>query len=231
MITRRDWLPQNHEALFDKANLTFNYILEPANRARMGFAAGSPQGIWLDTEAVPAWRAFSAAFTNWLNPAERTRGKTIVLAEAEKAFAAVYRRLYTGLLKGNPLVAEVDLNRMGLPLSSSARHDAPVATDAPGVNVDTSVLGRLTLRFFRRGGSHKRGKPVGQHCVNICWAILDTPPTDLDALVHSEVATTALFTFEFDYNQRGKIVYFVLRWENTRGGKGPWSDIHSAIIP
>jgi hypothetical protein len=30
---------------------------------------------------------------------------------------------------------------------------------------------------------------------------------------------------------RGKKLYFALRWENTRGEKGPWSEIHSTIIP
>ncbi|MDR2362267.1 MAG: hypothetical protein LBD91_06005 [Prevotellaceae bacterium] len=29
----------------------------------------------------------------------------------------------------------------------------------------------------------------------------------------------------------GKTVYFALRWENTRGEKGPWSDIMSATVP
>jgi hypothetical protein len=33
------------------------------------------------------------------------------------------------------------------------------------------------------------------------------------------------------FPQRGKTVYFALRWENTRGEKGPWSEIMSAIIP
>lgn len=38
-------------------------------------------------------------------------------------------------------------------------------------------------------------------------------------------------TLTFDENQRGKTVYFALRWENTRGEKGPWSQIVSSIIP
>jgi hypothetical protein len=35
----------------------------------------------------------------------------------------------------------------------------------------------------------------------------------------------------FENDQRGKTVYFALRWENTRGEKGPWSAIQIAIIP
>jgi hypothetical protein len=29
----------------------------------------------------------------------------------------------------------------------------------------------------------------------------------------------------------GKKIYFILRWENTRGKKGLWSEIVSAVIP
>jgi hypothetical protein len=43
--------------------------------------------------------------------------------------------------------------------------------------------------------------------------------------------TRTPYTFPFEYDQRGQTVYFALRWENTRGEKGPWSEIHSTIIP
>jgi hypothetical protein len=39
------------------------------------------------------------------------------------------------------------------------------------------------------------------------------------------------FTLEFDENERGKTIYFCLCGENTRGEKGPWSEIQNAIIP
>ncbi|MDR0609502.1 MAG: hypothetical protein LBG58_15030, partial [Planctomycetaceae bacterium] len=63
------------------------------------------------------------------------------------------------------------------------------------------------------------------------WAILDTPPTKISDLTHSSFDTRSPLTLEFDEDQRGKCVYFCLRWENTRGIKGPWSEIISAIIP
>jgi hypothetical protein len=59
-------------------------------------------------------------------------------------------------------------------------------------------------------------KPAGQHGAEIRWAMRDT---------HMPL------TFEFDESDRGKTVYFCLGWENTRGEKGPWSEIQSAIVP
>jgi hypothetical protein len=205
--------------------------MQPHNRDRMGFDPASPQGQWLDTEFQPKYNFFVATFNAWLNPSERTQNKIIKLAEAEEAFKPAYRKLYTGFLKNNPLVTDDDLNSMDLPKHSSGRHPSPVATEAPDADVDSSTIGRLTIHFFERGSNHKKGKPVGQHGAEIRWALLTTPPARWDELVHSEIDTNSPFTLQFEHDQRGQTVYFALRWENTRGEKGPWSDILSAIIP
>jgi hypothetical protein len=39
-------------------------------------------------------------------------------------------------------------------------------------------------------------------------------------MTHSAVNTHSPCTFIFEHDQRGKTVYFALRWENTRGEKG-----------
>jgi hypothetical protein len=134
-------------------------------------------------------------------------------------------------LKDNPAVTDDDLNHMGLPTRSSGRHPAPVATEAPDADVETSTIAHLTIHFFEKGSNHKKGKPAGQHGAEIRWAMLDTPPARWDELVHSEIDTNSPFTLQFENDQRGKTVYYALRWENTRGEKGPWSEIQSAIIP
>ena len=48
---------------------------------------------------------------------------------------------------------------------------------------------------------------------------------------HSEFDTASPFTLNFQGHERGKTVYFCLRWENTVGEKGPWGEIYSAIVP
>jgi hypothetical protein len=35
----------------------------------------------------------------------------------------------------------------------------------------------------------------------------------------------------FDEDQRGKRLWFAVRWENGTVQKGKWSDIFSAVIP
>jgi hypothetical protein len=72
MPNNNDWLPFNHEALHDKAQQTNNYLTEPMNRDRLGFGPMTPYGQWLDNDFSPKYSAFSTAFADWQNPAERT---------------------------------------------------------------------------------------------------------------------------------------------------------------
>jgi hypothetical protein len=232
MSTEKDWLKHNHEALYDQATQTFNYLTARANRERMGFATGTALGDWLDNEFTPKLEAFEAAFADWKDPAERTQTKTIKLAEAEDAFKPVYRRLYTGFLRESPLVTDDDLNSMGLPKRSSGRTPAPVPTEHPDADVDTSQLRRVTIHFYENKSAHKKAKPAGVHGAEIRWNVFDAQQeVYLDDLTNSSFDTNSPFTLEFTDRQRGKVLYFALRWENTRGEKGPFGPILNAIIP
>jgi hypothetical protein len=46
-----------------------------------------------------------------------------------------------------------------------------------------------------------------------------------------EPATRSPHTLEYTSAGRGKTVWYASRWVNTRGSKGPWSKIVSAIVP
>ncbi|MDR0717551.1 MAG: hypothetical protein LBF50_09055 [Azoarcus sp.] len=38
-------------------------------------------------------------------------------------------------------------------------------------------------------------------------------------------------TLAFDESQRGKMLYFCLRWEGNTGLKGPYGEIYNTIVP
>jgi hypothetical protein len=79
--------------------------------------------------------------------------------------------------------------------------------------------------------SRRKAKPAGVHGFETAWAILDAPPTTWEQLVHSSFCTRTPLRISFEGDKRGKTLYFALRWENTRGVKGPWTTIFTAIIP
>jgi hypothetical protein len=131
----------------------------------------------------------------------------------------------------NPLLTEADLELLGLPIHKTTRTPAPVAETYPDFYVDSSIHRRLIIHFYEVGKASSKAKPAGQHGAEICWAISDTPIVKATKLTNSSFDTHTPFNLDFEEEERGRTVYFRLRWENTRGQKGPWSDIHIAIVP
>jgi hypothetical protein len=230
MTASRDWLPSNHEALYDKAKQAAAYLSESTNRTRMGFEAGTSMGNWFDTVFIPAYTSFKVAFETWLNPAMRTPLFTATLIDKQKMFSAIFRKFYTGFLKDSPLVTNTDRVAMGLPEHSSGGHTpAPVPMTVPEAKVLLPSPAVVEIHF-RDAGARRKGKPAGVHGVEIAWAVLDTPPIDWAELIHTSFDTRTPYRFSFEGDLRGKRLYIALRWENTRGVKGPWSAIQEIII-
>ena len=231
MKSKQDWLPRNHEALFDKARQTVQYLTDPVVRVRLGFATATPQGVWLDNVFTPSYDGFVSAYEMWETPSTRTTVLTAALNEAQAAFVEQYRKLYSGFLRDNPIVTNADLVAMGLPeRNSGGRTPAPVPTTVPEGEVRLPSPAVVEIHFRDSGAEHK-AKPVGVHGAEIAWAVLDSPPTGWTQLTGSSFDTHTPFSISFPGEQRGKHFYFAMRWENTRGEKGPWSAIQDVIIP
>jgi hypothetical protein len=188
---------------------------------------------WISNTLLPAYNLFKTSFDAWKNPAERTKLRIAALQDAEDTFKLQYRHLYVGILKENPLVTNVDLTAMGLPeRSDGERHDAVIPKTSPVATVKLPGPGIIEIHF--RDGSvdnASHAKPYLVHGAEIRWIVSDTPPLNWEELIHSSFDTASPFRLTFDGDQRGRRIYFALRWENTRGEKGPWSEIQDAIIP
>jgi hypothetical protein len=174
---------------------------------------------------------WKTAYAATQDPATCTKGAVKEKQEARDAYEAGWRKLIRTYLTYNPALTDKDREDMGLPIHKTTRTPAPVAATYPNFDIDSSVIRCLSVHFYDQGSKRSKAKPPGQHGAEIKWAILDTPPATIAELSQSEFDTHTPFTLSFEENQRGKTVYFCLCWENTRGEKGPWSEIVSAIIP
>jgi hypothetical protein len=228
MRANHDWLQRNHESLYNQAKTTVNYLTVEV-LTRIGIAGTVL--IWYNLEFLPKFEAFCTAFVGWENPAERSPAKTATLMTAEGEFKPMYRKLYIGYLKGNPLVTDTDLVEMGLPKRSSGGKTPPSPpTTIIEATTDTSKPGIVGINF-RDKNEIGTAKPKHVRGAEIAYAILDTPPTDWSQLIHSAFDTRTPAKLVFSGNDRGKTLYFALRWENNVGEKGPWSEIYNVIIP
>ncbi len=57
-----------------------------------------------------------------------------------------------------------------------------------------------------------------------------TPPVDPSELTFLAVDTRTPYTTDFDGSDGGKQAHYMLRWVNTRGETGPWSETATAMI-
>ncbi|MDR1384857.1 MAG: hypothetical protein LBJ67_13570 [Planctomycetaceae bacterium] len=177
-----------------------------------------------------AYDDFYTFYMQSASPTERTAVITEQKNVARKELEKQIRELVGYWLK-NPVITDADRIALGLPIHKTTHTPAPVATTYPDFDIDSSTIRRLTIHFYDQGQKKSKAKPVGQHGAEIRWAILDAPTQNVDDLIHSSFDTHTPFTLDFNGTQRGQTVYFCLRWENTRGEKGPWSEITSAIVP
>jgi hypothetical protein len=184
---------------------------------------------WMETEFTPKKAVWDTTWAEYLNPETRTPVIILAKQQAKKGYEAPLRQL-TQMLEHNPRVSVEELKSMGIAIPDHSNTPAPIATTYPVYTIDSGTIRHLKLNFHDQNSLHK-AKPRGQHGAEIRWAILDVPPASVNDLNHSAFDTHSPFTLEFDEPERGKTVYFCMRWENTRGEKGPWSEILSAIVP
>jgi hypothetical protein len=190
---------------------------------------GFPEAVY---QALAALRnTFVEKFNAAEAPETRTKITITSKTKARKALEKALRQAIGEYINRNHLVTDEDREAMGLPLHKTGRTPSPVATTYPDYDIDSSTIRQLTVNFYDQGQKTSKAKPAGQHGAEIKWGIRDTPPASINDLTNSAFDTRTPFTLEFDETQRGSTVYFCLRWENTRGVKGPWSEIVSAIIP
>jgi hypothetical protein len=216
-----DYIPTNDGKFLTWVKNLFAYMLAHAMEWNLNPSS------WSRIE--PMITAYDNAFTKAEDP---NRGKADVLVknQTRDILKKEIREYVKGFLEYNPLVTDDDRNRMGLPVHARKHTPASNPDTMPVVMVKTPSPGVFECHFVD-SNSGKKAKPAGVHGCEFRWVIADTTPIDWGQLIHSSFSTRTPIRISFEGNDRGKIIYFALRWENTRGVKGPWTEIMNAFIP
>jgi hypothetical protein len=184
---------------------------------------------YLNSTVIPAKNLWETKYAAWQQLASRTPIVTAQKNDAKAAYLAVFRPLVAQLLS-NPFVTQQDLDSMELQRSGGSHTPVPVPVSFPEAKADSSVPRRVTLNFVD-SVTGKRAKPHGVAGAVVRYGVLPTPPIDVNELTNTVLDTVSPCHLDFTEAQRGSRVYYCLAWQNTRGEKGPWSQIEMAIIP
>jgi hypothetical protein len=239
----KDWMEFNHDKFHHQVNYTYKALIKPERLIRYCFVAEytdengekkfakTEMGKWLDEVFKPKLDVFNSAFVIWEDEPERTRARAGALYDARKALEPLYRQLFN-MIKGSPFVNEPDCIAMHLPITNKKRERSHEIKTNPYASIGIPTPNSVSIRY-RDSDMERRGRPPGTRGVEIRWGIyeLHQPPGSYDDFPHTTTSSKSPARIEFDYAARGKMLYLILRWENMRGEKGPWSTMYQVIVP
>ncbi|MDR1382146.1 MAG: hypothetical protein LBJ47_11800, partial [Tannerella sp.] len=194
------------------------YAMTSKNQAAWGI-----NEAWFTSRLTPANTGWDAACAAWQDPAQRTPLITFTKNARRKEYETLLRILVLNL-QCNTQVTDDQRRAAGVVIRDRKPTPVKAPAEYPLFRIDSSMI-RLLIIYFQAliMGGRSRAKPHGVHGADIRWAILATAPASVDELTNSSFDTRSPFTLTFDERDRGKTAYFCLRWESTRGEKGPWS--------
>ncbi|MDR0348889.1 MAG: hypothetical protein LBH90_05270 [Tannerella sp.] len=168
-----------------------------------------------------------------LADAPETRTKATVQAknDARKILKRRLRASIAEYLTHNHLLTDADRDNLGLPVYDTKPTPAPLPTDMPAGEVDTSTHQQHRIRV-KSGTLTGKTKPQKVHGYEVWRKIGGNPPADDSEYTYVCLSTRSLTVIDYPLTDVGKMVYYRFRWVNTRNQPGPWSEGYlSAVIP
>jgi hypothetical protein len=118
---------------------------------------------------------------------------------------------------------------LGLHVRAETRASTSAPTTRPVASVDTSQRLRHTIKFTDEAMPGSTAKPDGVLGCEI-WVKVGSVPADPSELHFLGLDTRTPYVAEYGGEDGGKTAYYMLRWVNSKGEQGPWSQTVSATI-
>jgi len=160
----------------------------------------------------------------------------------DTARAALERqvRLITNFLQGYPQTSNADRATMGITVRDTSPSPAPAPTTRPLTLVESGQRLMHNLRLVDESTPTLRARPAGVLGAEV-WVKLVDADQPADSLIIASLGNPATFGFltmttkptfraDFKPGEGGKTAVYMARWINTRGEKGPWSEITTATV-
>ena len=180
-------------------------------------------------KALATWNAQYPAHVRAQAAAEAARqAKDAARAALEKEVRPV-----TNFVQGYPKTTNADRAEMGITVRDTSPTPAPAPSSRPLALVESGQRLTHQLRLVDESTPTRRARPAGVLGAEV-WVKLveaDQPaPTDPAALTFLTMTTKPSFRAEFKAGEGGKTAVSMARWVNTRGEKGPWSEVTMATV-
>jgi len=139
-------------------------------------------------------------------------------------------RALVARIQANPTVTNDQKASLGITIPKEGKTPSPVPSTRPMAEIDNKNRLQHTINFFDEGNQKSKAKPAGVRGCEIWCKIGGTPPLDSTELKYLATDSKTPYIAHFEGADAGKTVHYMLRWINTRGETGPWSETISVTI-
>lgn len=153
--------------------------------------------------------------------------------EAEKdarRVAIAEARLLAQQVQRETGITNTDRAELGLTVPDTKPTAPPVPDSFPVVVVDTSKRLQHSLKLGDSKNPTRRARPEGVEYAELNAYVGTTPPTDTSQFKLLGIVKKSPHIVEHQSADAGKTAYYNLRWVNSRGEHGPWSETVGATI-
>jgi hypothetical protein len=119
----------------------------------------------------------------------------------------------------------------GLPVRVETRTVVGAPVSRPIGRLEASGSRTLVLHFTDEATPNRLAKPAGVRGAEIFYFVGAEAPADPDDYTFLALDTRTPYTHEHEPADVGKLVHYVLRWQNTKGETGPFGAAVSAKVP
>jgi hypothetical protein len=197
-----------------------------ANSVALGIVAGDV------TPISTAETAFAAKLDAQTAEKAATKSATQAKDTSRTTLKTAVRALVKRL-QASTIITNAQRAALGITVSDGSRTPVAAPTSRPIVSVWVSQGLRQEIRFADENTPTRKRKPDGVRGAEVWVKILnpgEAPPADAAGMTFLDVSTSSPYLAEFSGDNAGKTAWYRLRWVNTRGEKGPWSDLASGTI-
>ena len=212
----------DRDADFDAAVADF-ITYANANLANIGLVAADMTPV---TNAKTDWDTKFASHNSAQSAAQSaSQAKNDSRFAMEAAIRTVVLKM-----EGSGQLNDAERAAMHITVRDVTPTPSPVPTTRPVGQVDTSQRLRHTVSFVDETTPGIRRKPAGVLGAEIYSKIGGPPPTDDSDVTYLATDTRSPHVILYDADEAGQIAHYMLRWINTRGERGPWSETVSATV-
>jgi hypothetical protein len=217
-----DYIPQSNSKFNEwQANLV--------NETENNYVSwGIPKNSFtLLKESQDPW---ALAFSVASNKHNRTSADIQARNDAGKSYKKEIRIFVAQWLSKNTSVSDSERMILGITIPNVKHVRSAVPATSPMGTVDFSIREQHTIRYTDMSTSHRKAKPKGVYGCEIWLKKGNETTGNIDEFTFLAVCTRSPYKVTFELQDVGKTAWYYLRWINTRGIHGPWSNLISGII-